>query len=680
MPVRVSKSRLEGGAQNKAPVKFHFKVRRIPRADLESQHRASHEDPSKLEISQARYAELYDSAPVGYVTLSHAGMIEEMNLMGAQLLGAPRSQILRNPLAVFIAKTDQRKYLRFLSSMRRRPERGSVPLELQRKSGGQVFVELIAIPSVIQNNRTNRFQCALVDITARRQAESDLRASEAKFRTLASHAPMGIFLCDKNGDNIYVNETWCEMTDFTIDHARGKGWLKTVHPDDRERIAAGWDDAVRQGASSSAEFRFVRPNGEIIWVHGNAVQLKNADGQFTGYIGTVADVTEQKRVDAELKRVHEQTVAGSRAKDDFLAALSHELRTPLSPALLLASEAAANPDLPPQVRADFEAIRKCVELEARLIDDMLDITRISYGKLKLQLQPAGVHAILRDAISTVRAEIERKKIALTLKWKAKKEIVLGDAARLQQVFWNVLKNAVKFTPENGIISIDTETVRSQLVIKITDTGIGMSAEEIGRIFESFSQGAHTGFGGLGLGLTISRKLVELHNGSIRASSDGQGHGATFIVELPLARKQGKLPLTAKTMPPVQLALPALQKAAPSVSILLVEDHEPTRAALAHLLLRRHYQVQTAASLFEARALADKQNFDLLISDLGLPDGSGCDLMREFQTQHPMKGIALTGYGTEGDIARSNNAGFIAHLTKPVDVESLENTLARVLQK
>ncbi len=680
MATRVSKSRLRRAGRNKRTVKLHFDRVRIRRAEPESEYRTLLEDQSKLEISRARYVELYDAAPVGYVTLSRSGLIEEVNLMGAQLLGLPRSQLFGSPLAVFIAKADQPKFLRFLSSMRRRPERRSAHLELQGKAVRPACVELIAIPSVVEKNRPDRFQCALVDISARRKAENDLRASEEKFRTLASHAPVGIFLCDKNGDNIYVNETWCAMADFTSEHARGKGWLRTVHPDDRERVTSGWDKAVREGMSSSAEFRCVRPDGGIIWVHGHAVRLKDAEGQFAGYIGTVADITERKRAEAGWRHIHEQTLIASRAKDDFLAALSHELRTPLNPALLVASEAAGNPNLPPSVRADFETIRKNVELEARLIDDILDITRISHGKLKIDLQPAGIHTILSDAISIVQDEMKRKRITLTLKLTAKKQIVLGDATRLQQIFWNILKNAVKFTPENGAISVKTETGNSGLIVKIADTGIGMSVEEINRLFMEFSQGAHAGFGGLGLGLAISRKLAELHNGSIRASSQGKGRGATFTIELPLARRPGRISPAAEHISSGRVALPLPEKQAQSVSILLVEDHEPTRATLARLLLRRHFQVKTAASLAEARTLAGKQDFDLLISDLGLPDGSGYDLMMEFQQQHPMKGIALTGYGTEGDIARSDSAGFIAHLTKPVNVESLENALSRALQK
>ncbi|HEY1662641.1 MAG TPA: PAS domain S-box protein [Verrucomicrobiae bacterium] len=649
------------------------------RADLEVRHDALVEAQAEVEMSRMRYAELYDGAPVGYVTLNQAGVIEQTNLMGAELLGFSSAQMSGHPLLFFLAKNNRRKFLKYLSGLRREPGRASIELELANKGGRPVaFVELVAIPSLARTEPPGSFQCALIDITARRQAEKELRDSEEKFRTLTSHAPVGIFLCDKKGDTVFVNDTWCTMTDYPAEYAYGKGWVQAVHPDDRERIASGWDEAVRNGVCSTTEFRFLRPDGEVIWVHGKAVQFKNAEDKFTGYIGTVADITERKHGETELKRARDNAQQANQAKDNFLAALSHELRTPLNPVLLLASDGAANPDLPPGARMDFDTIRKNIELEARLIDDMLDITRVAHGKLKLNFQPADAHSILHDAISAVQSDLERKKIELTLHLNAKRQNISGDATRLQQIFWNVLKNAVKFTPENGKISVETGVIDLRLVVKVSDTGIGMSADELTRIFDAFSQGTHSGFGGLGLGLAISHKLVELHHGSIRAFSKGKGRGATFVIELPFGQKVTGDSTVAKTFPSRSAPVSRPKKLAQKIRILLVEDHEPTRVALAHLLVCRNYKVETAKSLAEARTLANAQNFNLLISDIGLPDGNGCDLMLEFHKLHPMKGIALTGYGMDDDIARSNNAGFDAHLTKPVRMESLDSTLATVL--
>jgi signal transduction histidine kinase/CheY-like chemotaxis protein len=386
-----------------------------------------------------------------------------------------------------------------------------------------------------------------------------------------------------------------------------------------------------------------------------------------------------------LKLAHEETLAASRAKDDFLAALSHELRTPLNPVLLVASDAANNPQLPAGTRADFEMIRRNVELEARLIDDLLDLTRITRGKLLLDWQLLDAHHVLQEAMATVRMEAEKKEIRLAPVLHAGDHAVYGDSVRLQQVFWNVLKNAVKFTPEGGKITVKTFTQDERLFIQIIDTGIGMNSEELKRAFDAFSQGDHAEggahrFGGLGLGLAISRMLVELHSGSIHASSEGRGQGATFLIQLPLARtvkNDGALP-SAKSAARILPAASSARTDAEPLRILLVEDHEPTRTALTHLLARRRYEVAAAASLSEARAFAGKQKFDVLISDIGLPDGSGYDLMAELRERYGLKGIALTGYGTEQDVARSQKSGFVAHLTKPVRMESLDSALATFL--
>ena len=413
-----------------------------------------------------------------------------------------------------------------------------------------------------------------------------------------------------------------------------------------------------------------------------AIQMRDAAGESTGCIGTIADVTDRKRAEAELKRAHEQTLAMSRAKDDFLAMLSHELRTPLNPVLLLAGDAARNRDLPPGVRADFDAIRKNIEMEARLIDDLLDLTRITHGKLILEKHVLEVHDLLRDAIVTVQNEIDQKRIALKLALNAKRHTVSADAVRLQQVFWNILKNAIKFTPENGSITVETKMKGTVLTVKITDTGVGIGEGDVERIFEAFSQGGQSGYGGLGLGLTISKKLVELHAGSIHASSVGTNRGSTFHIELPLVPAQKKsaqaVQRPAHAAPPV----PAGNQPVRRSRVLLVEDHEPTRAALTRLLLRRRYEVTGAGSVAEARSLIDQpeRGFDLLISDIGLPDGNGYDLMSHVREGHDVKGIALTGYGMEEDVERSYAAGFATHLTKPVKIELLDQALAAILPR
>jgi CheY-like chemotaxis protein len=373
-----------------------------------------------------------------------------------------------------------------------------------------------------------------------------------------------------------------------------------------------------------------------------------------------------------------------------LATLSHELRTPLNPVLLLASESASDNDLSPGVRANFDVIRRNIELEARLIDDLLDLTRVRAGKLKIEKSDVNIHAVLLDTIGIVQIEIGQKHITFNQNLADAESIVHGDAVRFRQIFWNVLKNAIKFTPRRGTITIESRAEYGQYVVTISDTGIGMTPDELATAFEAFKQGTHSRdsgrFGGLGLGLAISKRFIELHSGSIAASSPGPDCGSTFTIQFPLAgwNRIG----TAFNLPPLnQPSRQANGHASRSngdnrehhAKILLVEDHEPTRSTLAHILERRHHKVVIAASAREAMAIAEKEDIDVVISDIGLPDGNGYDLFKKIHDISPVvKGIALSGYGMENDLARSRNIGFQAHLIKPVKIEALEKALEETL--
>lgn len=387
-----------------------------------------------------------------------------------------------------------------------------------------------------------------------------------------------------------------------------------------------------------------------------------------------------------LRAARDTAESANLAKDDFLAALSHELRTPLNPVLLVASEAAHDPRTPPALRQDFEMIAHNVGIEARLIDDLLDLTRITRGKVALELQRQDVHAILRDALTAVEEDVEARRLRLSLDLGAQQREVLADRVRLQQVFWNVLKNAVKFTPEQGTIAITTSNTDGATIrLGVSDSGIGMTAEEIEAAFDAFAQGEHASretkqrFGGLGLGLTIARKLLELQGGTIRAASPGRGCGSTLWVELPLADARDAASATPDAAESdASSSSDATGDVGPTNvrSILLVEDHEPTRASLARLLRRRGYVVTPAGSVAEASAAARGRRFDLLISDLGLPDGNGCELAARFQDRFDHR-IALSGYGMEDDVARSRQAGFSRHLVKPLTIQTLDLILSEL---
>jgi PAS domain S-box-containing protein len=382
----------------------------------------------------------------------------------------------------------------------------------------------------------------------------------------------------------------------------------------------------------------------------------------------VTDLTEQKE-QAAMRLAKEVAEKANLAKDDFLAALSHELRTPLTPALMTATALEQDATLPEKIRADIALIRRNVELEARLIDDLLDLTLITHGKLSLQHGEVDLHACLHRAVEIVATDAQAKGIALKIDCAARHAQFSGDPVRVQQVCWNVLRNAVKFTPPRGSIAIATGNDESHGVwVRITDTGIGFTPEQAGRIFEAFEQGGRDitrQFGGLGLGLAITRSIMGAHGGHIEAESSGLDRGATFVL---------RFPLTTATRPAVRPAAPAAGNTR-RLDILLVEDHKDTRLTIQRLLETSHHRVTAASDAQSALALAAKAQFDLVISDLGLPDLTGHELMRLLRQRFSLSGIALSGYGMENDLEQSRAAGFRFHLTKPVSFDQLRKSVA-----
>jgi two-component system CheB/CheR fusion protein len=519
------------------------------------------------------------------------------------------------------------------------------------------------------DGRRSRIVLGIQDITERKLAEQAL-AEKAR-------------LLDLSNDAIIVHDLHYKITLWNKGAEKLYGWMaeEMVGHDLHTRLQTTFSQPLHEIIAQLHLQGFYA--GEVVQVDRNGRRIPSLcrwvfDRDTKSFLTSYTDITARKEAETEIARVRDESVAASRAKDDFIAALSHELRTPLNPVLLIASDGASNPAFSHDAQAAFGTIAKNAQLEAYLIDDLLDLTKIAHGKMALEMRPVDVHAVLNEALATMDADHKEKRLVLTHDLGAETYVVLGDPVRLQQVFWNVLKNAVKFTPANGSIRIVTRLAKSndKVTIEIVDSGIGMTPEEIGRIFEAFSQGDHaTGgshrFGGLGLGLAISRMLVRLHAGHLSATSEGRGRGTTFSIELPLVREKNEFVGSR----PANIPKAPVEKTPTSRRILLVEDHDATRRVLADLLSRRAHQVVTASTATEALARASAQPFDLVISDIGLPDGDGHSLMDVLKTRHGLKGIAMTGYGMEQDIARGLAAGFVRHLTKPVSIQQLEAAIA-----
>ncbi len=561
-----------------------------------------------------------------------------------------------------------------------RPVRGE-EIIVERPDGTRRIVQPFPNPFVDGMGRVVGAVNMLLDVTERKRAEDASR----RLAAIVENSEDAIISKDLNGIIITWNRGAEKLFGYKAEEIIGKP-VTTLMPPERFNEEPGILERIRRGESvEHYETVRRRKDGSDFDISLTVSPIRDDHGKIVGASKIVRDITQQKQAERDLERTHREVLAASRAKDDFLAALSHELRTPLNPVLLLASEASKDPNLAPEVRAQFVTIRNNVEMEAHLIDDLLDVTRISHGKMSLNMALVDIHAVLEESVGVVIQDLKNKQLHLIKDLKAERSTVKGDAVRLQQVFWNVLKNAIKFTPEQGTITISTRSRGiDKLVVTITDTGIGLVGDDLIRIFDAFAQGEHASkdkahrFGGLGLGLAIGRKLVEAHSGSIEAQSAGRDQGSTFIITLPLVTRPAAI-----TEPPRDNATPShspMNGRGKDTRILLVEDHEPTRTALANLLTRRHYDVKTAASLAEARNLAKQHRFELLISDIGLPDGSGIELMNELRGRNAsLRGIALTGFGMEEDIARTRSAGFTSHLTKPIRVQSLEAALAATVK-
>jgi PAS domain S-box-containing protein len=523
-----------------------------------------------------------------------------------------------------------------------------------------------------------------------RESSRALQESEGRFRLLADTSPVLIWMDGPDGCD-FLNRAFVEFYGRPARDLLGYAWTKFIHPEDAAAHVAGYRATAEARQPFVGEARVRRADGQWRWLLSHVVPRFTADGVYLGRVGSSTDVTALKEIGADLQRARDEAVAASRAKDDFLAVLSHELRTPLNPVLMIASDAATNPDLPEAVREDFAAIRKNIEIEAGLIDDLLDLTRISRGKLVFRFRPLDVHRVVQEALAAVQGELDQKGLRVEVDLVATNSTVAGDAMRLQQVFWNVLRNAAKFTAAGGRIHVRTHNGERSIVVSVADTGIGMSPEELERIFDPFSQGDHTTqgisrrFGGLGLGLTIARRLVEHHDGFISAASPGRGQGATIAVTLPLVtvapRDAGIEAGEASRVRGIVANGELDTSVVRSLRVLLVEDHAATRKTLQRLLTRRRHTVASAGTIAEALALAQAESFELLVSDIGLPDGDGCTLMQELRRAQPgIAGIALSGYGMEEDVARSRAAGFERHFVKPVDVRALDRAIALILAR
>ena len=527
-----------------------------------------------------------------------------------------------------------------------------------------------------------------IDVTERRRAAEDnrasdvLRESEARFRLIADAMPQMVWVTRPDGYHEFYNRRWYEFTGVPEGTTDGEAWNGMFHPEDQERAWATWRHSLATGEPYEIEYRLRHHTGEYRWTLGRALPVRNEHGDIQRWYGTCTDIDALKRLMDERESLLQRERAAradaetaNQAKDRFLAVLSHELRTPLTPVAMAATAMEMDPRLPYEFREDVEMIRRNVDLETRLIDDLLDLSRVTSGKLRLNRLPTNVHRVIRHVLETVGPELHEKQLRVERELKAKNDLVDADPARLQQTLWNLLKNAAKFTPAGGSVVIRTSNHERQLLVEVVDSGKGIPPDVLPRIFDPFEQGTAEvtqRYGGMGLGLSIAKAVVDLHGGVIRAASDGAGKGATFSVTLPLGQERRELPSGS--------GADAAEAEMRPLRLLLVEDHADTAKMLVRLLRLDGTEVQWTSTIGAAVELARCEPFDVVVSDLGLPDGSGHDLMRQLCSERTVAGIAMSGYGMEEDIRQSREAGFQEHLVKPVNLPQLREAIKRVARR
>jgi PAS domain S-box-containing protein len=530
------------------------------------------------------------------------------------------------------------------------------------------------------------------DLTPLSQA---LRESEDRYRQLVQALPAAVYTTDAQGRIQLFNDAAVELWGRRPQAGRDLwcGSWKIYRPDctplplDQCPMAI----ALREGrVVRGEEIVIERPDGTRRHVLPHPAPLFDTAGAVAGAVNMLVDITHWKRAQRELaqtrddlaqqitalRQAKETAEAASCAKDRFLAVLSHELRTPLTPVLMTVAAMEVDENLPHGLRQDVTMIRRNVELEAKLIDDLLDLSRVVSGKLRLQIQRVDVNAAVRYVCQVCRPQILERAVRLHCELGEHVGRVMADPSRLQQVLWNVLKNAAKFTPEGGSIFIRTRRVQAdaRVRIEVQDTGIGIAADALPKVFDAFEQGDDgitRQFGGLGLGLAISKALVERHHGTIHAQSDGSGKGATFLIELPAAHRIPGEEDSIDPWPSGTLTLGRLR-------LLVVEDNVDTARALGRLLRAAGYWVKTADSVASALELAAREKFDVLVSDIGLPDATGYELVRRLREHSKLPAIAMSGFGMDDDLRKSREAGFSEHLIKPVRVSQLEEAIVRAV--
>jgi PAS domain S-box-containing protein len=608
----------------------------------------------------------------GAATLTADGVILYCNRRFAEIVGTPLEEVIGGSIFHFVREAIRPELKAILSGGLKGAGKGELTF-----LNGEEAVPVYLAASALPLEEVEAVCLVVTDLTEQKRNQQ-LVDSERLARSIFENATEAIVVCDLEEIVLRASLSARRLCSCNPVGERFSKAFPLWKEERREPLELPFHAVFRGEVIQGIEAALPLEGDQICQLQVSAGPLLAPDDRILGCVLTLTDVTARRDAELEADRALREAEAANQAKDHFLATLSHELRTPLTPVLAVISGMQEDKRLPADVRAHLAMMRRNVELEARLIDDMLDLTRIARGKLELHREVSDLRQVLEDSLQTVTRDLAHKRLRLVMDLDGGDHRVWGDTPRLTQVFWNLFSNAVKFTPEDGVMTVRTQCDGSDLVVEVTDTGIGIESDALATIFDAFQQGEQgitRRFGGLGLGLAITKAIVELHGGSLAADSAGRGQGAVFSVRLPA----GNLPASPPPRPEERASAETVLSrdgedgGSRELRILLIEDHADTADAMAELLRVLGHEVTVAGSVAAGLAEAERHagRLDLVLSDLGLPDGSGVELMQALHQRYGVRGIALSGYGMEEDIRRSLEAGFDRHLTKPINLQALQ---------
>ena len=616
----------------------------------------------ELQQANERLRLILDNAPVFIYLVDGSGRFLSVNRGWLEQIGIDSSSVIGRALGEVFPPAVAAQFAQNNACVLR----ADGPLEFEETQAGRTYLS-VKVPVRDAAGRAFAVCGMSVDITDRKRSEAALRESEDRFRSFTDSLPLIVWVHDADGAQEFVNRTFCEFFGVSREEMRAGRWQMLMHPEDGEAYSAAFFEAVRDRRPFHGEVRVRRHDGEWRWIESWGRPRFSPSGEFLGFVGTSADITERKRAERKVRESEAALREADRKKDEFLAVLAHELRNPLAPI----RNAVHIMRAPGMGQAELAEARDIIDRQVkqlvRLVDDLLDISRITVGRMALQQAVLDLRAVADDALLMSGPLLDEAEHDVTVHLPPQPVWVRGDGVRLAQVISNLLNNAARYTPPGGSVSLRVTEEGADALVLVEDTGVGLSPGVLERIFEPFVQaegGASRAAGGLGIGLALSRSLTQLHGGTIKATSPGPGHGSCFVVRLPSAQQERPRAVAPKAAPAAS--------GRPS-RLLIVDDNQDSARSQAKMLRLLGHEVEAAFEGVEALRQVAAFRPEVVLLDLGLPGIDGYEVARRIRAMPEGREVLLvaqTGWGQDEDRRRTAAAGFDAHLVKPVELDSL----------